>query len=40
MRFFGGYTSGEIADALDVSVITVDRDWRFAKGWLFAQLSE
>jgi len=40
MKFFGGYTSEEIAKALDRSVITIDRDWKFAKTWLEKELSK
>ncbi len=31
MRYFGGYTEDEIADALDVAVRTVRRDWEKAR---------
>ncbi len=34
LRFFGGLSVEETAAALDVSVETVARDWRFAKLWL------
>jgi RNA polymerase sigma factor (TIGR02999 family) len=40
MRFFAGLNEEEIAEALDVSVRTVKRDWGFAKAWMRAQLSE
>jgi RNA polymerase sigma-70 factor (ECF subfamily) len=39
MRFFGGLESPEIAEVLDVSLSTVERDWRFARAWLQKQLS-
>lgn len=39
MIFFGGLTEEETADALDVSVETVGRDWKFAKAWLRKELS-
>jgi RNA polymerase sigma factor (TIGR02999 family) len=32
-KFFVGYTDEEIAGILDVSLITVRRDWSFAKAW-------
>jgi RNA polymerase sigma factor (TIGR02999 family) len=38
-RFFGGLSFEEIASALDVSIATVRRDWRFAKAWLKTTLS-
>jgi RNA polymerase sigma factor (TIGR02999 family) len=34
MRFFAGMTSEETAEALRVSVGTVDRDWTLARAWL------
>jgi RNA polymerase sigma factor (TIGR02999 family) len=33
-RYFGGFTSEEIADAMDVSASTVERDLRFARAWV------
>ena len=38
MRFFGGLTAEETAEALHVSVGTVLRDWRLAKVWLLREL--
>lgn len=34
LRFFGGLSLEETAEALDVSTKTVMRDWDFAKAWL------
>ena len=34
LRFFGGLSVEETAEAPHVSPETVKRDWRFAKGWL------
>jgi RNA polymerase sigma-70 factor, ECF subfamily len=39
MRFFGGLTVEETAEALQVSTGTVMRDWRLAKVWLLRELS-
>lgn len=39
MRFFGGLSSEEIAEQLNVSLRTVSNDWRFAKAWLYRELS-
>jgi RNA polymerase sigma-70 factor (ECF subfamily) len=39
MRFFGGLTVQETADALGVSPETVLRDWQFAKVWLLRHLN-
>ena len=33
-RFFAGLTEDETAEALSVSVRTVQRDWKRARGWL------
>ena len=40
LRYFGGLTVPEVAAALDVSVVTVERDWRLARAWLRDQLRE
>ena len=39
MRFFGGLTVEETAEALHVSTGTVMRDWRIAKVWLLRELQ-
>lgn len=39
LRFFAGLTIDETAAALSVSPVTVERDWSFAKAWLFEKLS-
>jgi RNA polymerase sigma factor (TIGR02999 family) len=39
MRFFGGMTVEETADALNVSPETVLRDWKVAKAWLSRELG-
>lgn len=39
MRFFGGLTVDETAEALHVSAETVRRDWRLAKAWLLSELA-
>jgi RNA polymerase sigma factor (TIGR02999 family) len=38
LRFFGGLEEEEAADVLNVSVITVKRDWKVARAWLMGQL--
>ncbi len=40
MRFFGGMTMEEIAELLEVSKSTVERDWRVARAWLYRELRE
>jgi RNA polymerase sigma factor (sigma-70 family) len=39
LKFFGGLTVEETAEALGVSVETVVRDWKLAKIWLLRELS-
>lgn len=39
LRFFGGLTVPETADALGVSSSTVEKQWRRARAWLGAELS-
>lgn len=39
LRFFGGLTLEEAAEALSVSLPTAKRDWRFARAWLAHRLS-
>lgn len=39
-RFFGGLTAEEIADMLDVSVRTVQRDWGRARAWLLVEMEQ
>lgn len=38
LRYFGGLSLAETAEALDVSIMTVRRDWRAAKAWLFRRI--
>jgi RNA polymerase sigma-70 factor, ECF subfamily len=38
LRFFGGLTVEEIAAVLDVSPITVKRDWALARAWLYREV--
>jgi RNA polymerase sigma factor (TIGR02999 family) len=40
MRFFGGMSLEETAEALDVSVATVRRDWALASAWLARELKQ
>jgi RNA polymerase sigma factor (TIGR02999 family) len=40
LRIFAGLTQDEAATALGVVRRTADRDWAFARAWLFRQLSE
>lgn len=40
LRYFGGLSLDETAAALEISVMTVRRDWRAAKAWLFRRMRE
>jgi RNA polymerase sigma factor (sigma-70 family) len=39
LRFFGGLSVAETAQALKISVQTVHRDWQLAKAWLLQDLK-
>lgn len=39
LRFFGGFSVEETAEALGVSVRTVINDWNTARAWLYRELS-
>jgi len=39
LRFFGGLTGEEAAQALGISPATADRYWTFARAWLFRELA-
>ncbi len=38
MKFFGGMTTDEIAEATGRSTASVERDWAFARTWLYKEL--
>lgn len=40
LRFYAGLSVDETAEALEMSPRTIDRRWKFARAWLFEQLSE
>jgi RNA polymerase sigma factor (TIGR02999 family) len=39
LRYFGGLSEKETAEALKISARTVSRDWDFARAWLMRELS-
>ena len=39
LRYFLGFGMSEAAEILEVSVSTVEQDWRYAKAWLRRRLS-
>ncbi len=40
LRFFGGLTVEETAEVLNISGITVMREWQKARAWLLCELTE
>ena len=40
LRYFGGLSLGETAKVLEISPMTVRRDWRAAKAWLFRRMKD
>lgn len=40
MRFFGGLSNKDIAEALDISERTVGREWQAVKLWLYRELNK
>jgi len=38
LKYFGGLNYDEMAEVLKISPVTVRRDWRFAKAWLYKEL--
>jgi hypothetical protein len=39
MKFFGGLTNDEVAECLNVSSRTIEREWRKSKAWLKGALE-
>ncbi len=39
LRFFAGLSEAETAEALNISVPSIKRDWKLAKAWLTRELS-
>jgi DNA-directed RNA polymerase specialized sigma24 family protein len=39
LRFFGGLSVRETAEAAEVSEDTVTRDWRFGRAWLMREIG-
>jgi RNA polymerase sigma factor (TIGR02999 family) len=39
MKFFGGLTNQEVAQAMGVTERTVERQWAFAKAWMFQTIK-
>jgi RNA polymerase sigma factor (TIGR02999 family) len=39
LRYFGGLSLEETAEVLGISLMTVRRDWRAAKAWLYKEVN-
>jgi RNA polymerase sigma factor (TIGR02999 family) len=39
LRFFGGLDAQECAEAMEVSLSTVEREWRFGRAWLQSAIT-
>lgn len=39
LKFFGGMTTAEIAEVLELSPATVEREWSLARAWLYRALK-
>jgi RNA polymerase sigma factor (TIGR02999 family) len=40
MRFFAGLTLDQVADVLGISRRTADRNWAYARAWLFQEITQ
>jgi len=40
LRYFGGLSIEETAEVLEISAMTVRRDWRAAKAWLYRRMRD
>lgn len=40
LRYFGGMNNQEVSEVLGVSETTIERDWRFAKAWLYREMQK
>jgi len=40
LKFFGGLTIDEIAAVTESSTATIEREWAFARGWLYRALTQ
>ena len=39
LKFFGGLTTDEIAEVMQLSPATIEREWRFARAWLYDAIN-
>jgi RNA polymerase sigma-70 factor (ECF subfamily) len=40
LRYFGGLNNRETSEVLKISEPTIERDWRFAKAWLYREMQQ
>jgi len=40
LKFFGGLTNQEVAESLGVTERTVERQWAYAKAWMFQSIRQ
>jgi RNA polymerase sigma factor (TIGR02999 family) len=40
LRYFGGLTADQAADSLGISLRTANRQWAYARAWLYQQLTK
>ena len=40
LKFFGGLSNEEIAESLELAPRTLDRQWAYARAWLFRYIGE
>lgn len=40
LRFFGGLTVEEVADVVGINARSVERDWQYARAWLYRELAQ
>jgi len=40
LKFFGGLSNEEVAETVGISKRTLDRQWAYARPWLFRNISQ
>lgn len=40
LKFFGGLTTEEVAEVIGLSTATIEREWKFARAWLYEAIAE
>ena len=40
LKFFGGLTTAEMAEVMELSPATIEREWSFSRAWLYAALAD